>query len=63
MTTTNHEREASYWRSEADRQRERADVLERELERTRGLLDVLIGHIKAQVGGVMDGADTEEAGQ
>jgi hypothetical protein len=49
MTNSNHEQEAAYWRSEADRQLERADVLERALERNRGLLDAFLDYFKSQI--------------
>ena len=61
MTTTPHEKEAAYWRSEADRQRERADVLERALKRNQGLLDAFLDYFKGQLGEVAtDGAAQEE---
>lgn len=48
METTNPKREAAYWRSQADRQRERANALERALESKAALLSAFVDHFKRQ---------------
>ncbi len=54
-------RHADFWRGEAERQRERAAVLEREVERQRRLLEALLDYFKAQVReATTDGAEHGE---